>query len=144
MRWPKYWSFSFSIIPSKEIPGLISFTFPGGASGKEPACQCRRPEFDPWLRTIPWRKKRQPSAGFLPAESHGQEEPGGATVHEVGKESDRTWRLNSNKHTSQNFPSPSLHAERRGSEHSYTALYRCPRCPHSELVHLRRPRLCPH
>ena len=25
MRWPKYWNFSFSIIPSKEIPGLISF-----------------------------------------------------------------------------------------------------------------------
>ena len=25
MRWPKYWSFSFSIIPSEEIPGLISF-----------------------------------------------------------------------------------------------------------------------
>ena len=25
MRWPKYWSFSFSIIPSKELPGLISF-----------------------------------------------------------------------------------------------------------------------
>ena len=25
MRWPKYWSFSFTIIPSKEIPGLISF-----------------------------------------------------------------------------------------------------------------------
>ena len=25
MRWPKYWSFSFSIIPSKEQPGLISF-----------------------------------------------------------------------------------------------------------------------
>ena len=25
MRWPKYWSFSFSIIPSKEIPGLICF-----------------------------------------------------------------------------------------------------------------------
>ena len=25
MRWPKYWSFSFSIIPSKEIPGLMSF-----------------------------------------------------------------------------------------------------------------------
>ena len=27
MRWPKYWSFSFSIIPSKEHPGLISFRF---------------------------------------------------------------------------------------------------------------------
>ena len=26
MRWPKYWSFSFSINPSKEITGLISYT----------------------------------------------------------------------------------------------------------------------
>ena len=25
MRWPKYWNFSFSIIPSREHPGLISF-----------------------------------------------------------------------------------------------------------------------
>ena len=29
MRWPKYWSFSFSIIPSKEHPGLISFRIDG-------------------------------------------------------------------------------------------------------------------
>ena len=29
MRWPKYWSFSFSISPSKEIPGLISFRMTG-------------------------------------------------------------------------------------------------------------------
>ena len=29
MRWPKDWSFSFSIIPSKEIPGLISFRIDG-------------------------------------------------------------------------------------------------------------------
>ena len=26
MRWPNYWSFSFSVSPSKEHPGLISFT----------------------------------------------------------------------------------------------------------------------
>ena len=32
MRWPKYWSFSLSIIPSKEIPGLISFRWPGWIS----------------------------------------------------------------------------------------------------------------
>ena len=32
MRWPKYWSFSFSIIPSKEIPGLISFRKTGWIS----------------------------------------------------------------------------------------------------------------
>ena len=29
MRWPKYWGFSFSIIPSKEIPGLISLKSKG-------------------------------------------------------------------------------------------------------------------
>ena len=29
MRWPKYWRFSFSIIPSKESPGLISFRMDG-------------------------------------------------------------------------------------------------------------------
>ena len=29
MRWPKYWNFSFSIIPSKEHPGLISFRTDG-------------------------------------------------------------------------------------------------------------------
>ena len=32
MRWTKYWSFSFSIIPSKEIPGLISFRMTGWIS----------------------------------------------------------------------------------------------------------------
>ena len=26
--------------------------FPGGASGKEPACQCRGDEFDPWSEKI--------------------------------------------------------------------------------------------
>ena len=29
IRWPKYWSFSLSIIPSKEIPGLISLRWTG-------------------------------------------------------------------------------------------------------------------
>ena len=32
MRWPKYWSFSFSIIPSKEHTGLISFRWTGWIS----------------------------------------------------------------------------------------------------------------
>ena len=47
--------------------------FPGGASGKEPACQCRRHRkcgFDPWVRKIPWRRKWQQVS--LPGESHGQ------------------------------------------------------------------------
>ena len=29
-------------------------------SGKEPACQCRRCRFNPWVRKIPWRRKWQP------------------------------------------------------------------------------------
>ena len=41
-------------------------------SGKEPTCQCRRPGFHPWVRTIPWRKKWQPTPVFLPGKSHGQ------------------------------------------------------------------------
>ena len=32
MRWPKYWSFSFSISPSNEHPGLISFRSTGWMS----------------------------------------------------------------------------------------------------------------
>ena len=32
IRWPKYWSFSFSISPSKEIPRLISFRMDGSIS----------------------------------------------------------------------------------------------------------------
>ena len=32
----------------------------------------RRPEFDPWVRKIPWRRKWQPTPVFLPGKSHGQ------------------------------------------------------------------------
>ena len=32
----------------------------GGASGKQPTCQCRRCGFDPWVGTIPWRRKYNP------------------------------------------------------------------------------------
>ena len=49
--------------------------FPGGATGKEPARQyrrCKRCEFDPWVRKIPWRRAWQPTPVFLPGESHGQ------------------------------------------------------------------------
>ena len=49
--------------------------FPCGASGKESTCQCRRckrHEFDPWVRKIPWRRAWQPTPVFLRGESHGQ------------------------------------------------------------------------
>jgi len=34
--------------------------------------QCRRPEFDSWVRKSPWRRTWQPAPVFLPGESHGQ------------------------------------------------------------------------
>ena len=44
-------------------------------SGKESACQCRRHKrggFNPWVSKIPWRRKLQPTPGFLPGKSEGQ------------------------------------------------------------------------
>ena len=48
---------------------------PGGASGKEPTCQCRRGKrcgFDPWIRKIPWRRTWQPTPVSLLGASRGQ------------------------------------------------------------------------
>ena len=41
-------------------------------SGTESACQCRRCRLDPWVGKIPWSRKWQPTAVFLPEELHGQ------------------------------------------------------------------------
>ena len=49
--------------------------FPGGVSGEESTCQCRRLQrcsFDLWVGKIPWRRARQPTPLFMPRESHGQ------------------------------------------------------------------------
>jgi len=45
---------------------------PRWLSCKESACQCRRPEFDPWFGKIPQRREWQPMAVFLPGKSQGQ------------------------------------------------------------------------
>ena len=42
---------------------------PRQLSGREPACQCRRHGFNPWVGKIPWRRKWQPTPVFLPGES---------------------------------------------------------------------------
>ena len=65
-----------------ESPGGFNFCFHddpwgflGGTSGKEPACQCRKPKrcgFDHWVREIPWRRVWQPTPVFLPGKPHGQ------------------------------------------------------------------------
>ena len=51
---------------------ISSLDFPGGSDSKESACNVGRPEFDPWVGKIPWRRKWQPTLVFLPGKSHGQ------------------------------------------------------------------------
>ena len=111
IRWPRYWSFSFSTSPCNEYSGLISFKIdwfdllavqgtlksllkhhslkastlwssaffmvqlPGGNSGKEPICQCRKCKkirFNPWVGKIPWSRTWQSTPLFLPGKSYGQ------------------------------------------------------------------------
>ena len=69
-------------------------------NGKVSACQCRshrRCEFDPWVRKIPWSRKRQPSPVFLPGKSQGQRSLAGYRLW-GGKESDATEWLSKQAH----------------------------------------------
>ena len=45
---------------------------PWWLSGKESACQCRIPGFDPWVGKISWRRAKQPILVFLPREFRGR------------------------------------------------------------------------
>ena len=58
-------------------------------SGKGSSCQYRRCRLDPWVRRIPWRRKRQPTLVFLPGKSHGQRNVMGCSPWDR-KESDTT------------------------------------------------------
>ena len=71
---------------------------PWWLSGKESACQCGRPEFNPWVGKIPWRRKWQPALVFLPGKSHGQRSLVGYSPWSC-KESDMTERLHFHFHT---------------------------------------------
>ena len=63
-----------SVLDNSDSPsGLVGF--PGGASGKEPVCQCRRHKrlgFEPHVGNIPWRRAWRLPPVFLPGEYHGQ------------------------------------------------------------------------
>ena len=67
----------YSDFEAPQNQSLLSFLkgFPGGASGKEPTCQCRRPNrpgFNLWVRKIHWRRKWQPTSMSLSGKSHRQ------------------------------------------------------------------------
>ena len=81
MSWPTLTISQANTKPEDTVSHLpLCEGIPGGASGKEPACQCRRHEgwgFDPSVRTIPWRRARQPTPIVMPGEAPWTEEPGG-------------------------------------------------------------------
>ena len=61
--------------------------FPGGTSGKDPACQCRRHKrhgSDPWFGNIPWRRAWLPTAVFS-LENPTDRGAWWATVHRAAK-----------------------------------------------------------
>ena len=51
---------------------ILVFNAHLGHSSQIGCLQCGRPEFDPWVWKIPWRRKGQPTPVFLPGEFHGQ------------------------------------------------------------------------
>ena len=68
---------------------IVDLGIPAWLSGKEPAGQCRRPGFDPFIGKITWRTEWLPTPVFLPGKSHGQG-PGGLYSPGSCKESDTT------------------------------------------------------
>ena len=72
-------------------PGFL-LGFPGGTSGKERACQCRRRRFHPWVGKIPWSRKWHPSPVFFPGRIHGQRSLAGYSPWGL-KESDTTEQI---------------------------------------------------
>ena len=87
----------YSMDHSSLLPLLTgNLLLPGGASGKEPACQCRRHErrwFDPWVRKIPYRI---PKCSCL--ENPMDRGALWATVHRVTKSQTRLKQLSKHAH----------------------------------------------
>ena len=90
-----YWRIFIYLVHYKED----QWGFPGGTSGEEPTCQCKRHKtcrLDPWVRKIPWRRWWHPTPVFLPGESNGQRSLAGYNPW-GHKESDTT--KNTHTHT---------------------------------------------
>ena len=74
-----WWAAVYGVAQSqtrlKRLSIALFWGLPRWLSGKESTCQCRRhrrPEFDPLVGKISWRRKWQPTPVFLPGKSHGQ------------------------------------------------------------------------
>ena len=70
--------------------------FPGGPSGKEPACQCsrhKRCSFNPSIGKIPWRRAWQPTPVFLPENLHEQRSLAGYSPWYTFGIWEKEWRI---------------------------------------------------
>ena len=83
--WPSlyihYASMTFSVYNLSPSPDFRLFLFfaslrpeglPRWHAGRESACKCEKPGFDPLVGKIPWRREWHPTPGFLPGKSRGQ------------------------------------------------------------------------
>ena len=59
------------------------------ATGKESACQCRKPRFNPWIGKIPWSRKWKSTPVLWPGKSYGQWSLVGYIAHGVAKSQTR-------------------------------------------------------
>ena len=64
--------FSFLLSRAENTLLQVLLGFPGISEDKESSLQCKRPEFDPWVGKMPWRREWQPTPEFLPGKFHGQ------------------------------------------------------------------------
>ena len=71
---------------------LLLFGLPWWPKWYRICLQWGTPRFSPWVRKIPWRRKWQPTPGFLPGEPHGQKSLAGYSPWGL-KESDTTEQL---------------------------------------------------
>ena len=73
--------FSFKLLSASTLSRKCCVpSFPGGTSGKEPACQCRRRKrrgFDPWVGKIPLEKGMATHTSILAWRIPCTKEPGG-------------------------------------------------------------------
>ena len=98
MRWPKYWSFSFSISPSKEIPALTSFRMDWldllAVQGtlKSPLQHHSSKVSILQHSALFWRRQWQQTPVLLPAKSQGRRSLAGCSPWD-SKESDMTTSL---------------------------------------------------
>ena len=98
---------------------LIDHMLLSWLSGKESACQCRRPGFDPWVRNIPWRRA-WPST--LVWRIPWTEKPGG--LQSRGWQKSWTWDSNSNNKNK--IPNATGFFVARLFSACYVDLYFCP------------------